>query len=63
MATRRIAGRNAAERNAERTAYLGGLDAQVTEEVVWELMTQAGSVGANRKRNETRERCSRGSAS
>lgn len=41
-----MSGRGGADRNASHTAYLGGLDAQVTEELVWELMVQAGPVGA-----------------
>ena len=44
--TWRMSGRGGADRNASHTAYLGGLDVQVTEELVWELMVQAGPVGA-----------------
>lgn len=33
-------GQHAQERNQEATVYIGNLDAQVTEELVWELMVQ-----------------------
>jgi RNA recognition motif-containing protein len=32
------------QRNQEATCYCGNLDEQVTEEVLWELMLQAGPV-------------------
>ena len=34
-------GQHAQERNQEATVYIGNLDPQVTEELVWELMVQA----------------------
>jgi splicing factor 3B subunit 4 len=34
------------ERNQEATCYVGNLDAQVTEELLWELFTQAGPVAS-----------------
>ena len=33
-------GQHAQERNQEATVYVGNLDPQVTEELVWELMVQ-----------------------
>ena len=33
------------ERNQEATVYVGDLDSQVGEELLWELMLQAGPVG------------------
>lgn len=35
---------NNSERNQEATVFVGGLDEKVTDEVVWELMVQAGAV-------------------
>lgn len=32
------------QRNQDATAYCGGLDERVTEELLWELMLQAGPV-------------------
>ena len=37
-------GQHGADRNAEATVYVGNLDPQVTEEVLWELFLQAGPV-------------------
>lgn len=39
-----LLGQHGADRNAEATVYVGNLDAQVTEEVLWELFLQAGPV-------------------
>ncbi|KAG1663691.1 hypothetical protein FOA52_013259 [Chlamydomonas sp. UWO 241] len=39
-----LLGTQAHDRNQEATCYVGNLDPQVTEEVVWELFTQAGPV-------------------
>jgi hypothetical protein len=40
-----LIGQHAHDRNQEATTYVGNLDPQVTEELVWELFTQAGPVG------------------
>ena len=37
-------GQHGADRNAEATVYVGNLDTQVTEELLWELFLQAGPV-------------------
>ena len=37
-------GQHAESRNQEATVYVGNLDTQVSEELVWELMVQAGPV-------------------
>uniref|UniRef100_A0A7N0RCD5 Splicing factor 3B subunit 4 n=2 Tax=Kalanchoe fedtschenkoi TaxID=63787 RepID=A0A7N0RCD5_KALFE len=39
-----LLGQHSAERNQEATAYVGNLDPQVTEELLWELFVQAGPV-------------------
>ena len=39
-----LLGQHGADRNAEATVYVGNLDAQVEEEVLWELFLQAGPV-------------------
>ncbi|KAF3793980.1 Splicing factor 3B subunit 4 [Nymphaea thermarum] len=39
-----LLGQHSAERNQDATAYVGNLDAQVTEELLWELFVQAGPV-------------------
>mmetsp|Transcript_41865 Transcript_41865/g.125293 ORF Transcript_41865/g.125293 Transcript_41865/m.125293 type:complete len:88 (+) Transcript_41865:1425-1688(+) len=39
-----LIGAHAHDRNQEATCYVGNLDPQVAEEVVWELFTQAGPV-------------------
>uniref|UniRef100_A0A0D6QZQ8 Splicing factor 3B subunit 4 n=1 Tax=Araucaria cunninghamii TaxID=56994 RepID=A0A0D6QZQ8_ARACU len=39
-----LLGQHTAERNQDATAYVGNLDAQVTEELLWELFVQAGPV-------------------
>lgn len=36
---------HAADRNQDATVYVGNLDPQVSEELVWELFTQAGPLG------------------
>lgn len=36
---------NLQERNQDATIYVGDLDQQVTEPLLWELMLQAGPVG------------------
>ncbi len=47
---------NAKDRNAEATCYVGNLDEQVTEEMVWELFVQAGPLGKTRKHTHERSR-------
>eukprot|EP00252_Welwitschia_mirabilis_P027983 TRINITY_DN9876_c0_g1_i2.p1 TRINITY_DN9876_c0_g1~~TRINITY_DN9876_c0_g1_i2.p1 ORF type:complete len:412 (+),score=106.39 TRINITY_DN9876_c0_g1_i2:215-1450(+) len=39
-----LLGQHTAERNQDATAYVGNLDPQVTEELLWELFVQAGPV-------------------
>eukprot|EP00249_Psilotum_nudum_P019735 c27394_g2_i1 orf=1470-2876(+) len=39
-----LLGQHASERNQDATAYVGNLDAQATEELLWELFVQAGPV-------------------
>lgn len=39
-----LLGQHAAERNQDATAYVGNLDPQVSEELLWELFVQAGPV-------------------
>ncbi|KAG2437607.1 hypothetical protein HYH02_011247 [Chlamydomonas schloesseri] len=39
-----LIGQHAQDRNQEATVYVGNLDVQTTEELVWELFTQAGPV-------------------
>uniref|UniRef100_A0A803KVX0 Splicing factor 3B subunit 4 n=1 Tax=Chenopodium quinoa TaxID=63459 RepID=A0A803KVX0_CHEQI len=39
-----LLGQHSAERNQDATAYVGNLDAQVSEELLWELFVQAGPV-------------------
>ncbi|KMT09062.1 hypothetical protein BVRB_6g137630 [Beta vulgaris subsp. vulgaris] len=39
-----LLGQHSAERNQDATAYVGNLDAQITEELLWELFVQAGPV-------------------
>ncbi|KAF8405191.1 hypothetical protein HHK36_010091 [Tetracentron sinense] len=39
-----LLGQHAAERNQDATAYVGNLDPQTTEELLWELFVQAGPV-------------------
>ncbi|CAO2830279.1 unnamed protein product [Amaranthus hypochondriacus] len=39
-----LLGQHSAERNQDATAYVGNLEAQVTEELLWELFVQAGPV-------------------
>jgi splicing factor 3B subunit 4 len=41
-----LIGQHAQERNQEATCYVGNLDEQVTDELLWELFTQAGPVSA-----------------
>ena len=38
-------GMHASDRNQEATVYVGNLDPQNSEELVWELFVQAGPVG------------------
>ena len=40
-----LLGQHAAERNQEATCYVGNLEPQVTEEIMWELFVQTGRVG------------------
>ncbi|KAF5451422.1 hypothetical protein F2P56_026531 [Juglans regia] len=39
-----LLGQHSAERNQDATAYVGNLDPQVTEELLWELFVQSGPV-------------------
>jgi splicing factor 3B subunit 4 len=39
-----LIGQHAQDRNQEATCYVGNLDEQMTEELIWELFTQAGPV-------------------
>ncbi|GFZ10824.1 RNA-binding (RRM/RBD/RNP motifs) family protein [Actinidia rufa] len=39
-----LIGQHSAERNQDATSYVGNLDPQVTEELLWELFVQAGPV-------------------
>ncbi|XP_060192351.1 uncharacterized protein LOC132621896 [Lycium barbarum] len=39
-----LLGQHSAERNQDATAYVGNLDVQITEELLWELFVQAGPV-------------------
>ncbi len=39
-------GMHASDRNQDATTYVGNLDPQASEELVWELFVQAGPVGA-----------------
>ncbi|CAL5324779.1 unnamed protein product [Camellia sinensis] len=39
-----LLGQHSAERNQDATAYVGNLDPQITEELLWELFVQAGPV-------------------
>ncbi|KAL2327108.1 hypothetical protein Fmac_020535 [Flemingia macrophylla] len=39
-----LLGQHAAERNQDATAYVGNLDPQISEELLWELFVQAGPV-------------------
>ncbi|KAM0828938.1 hypothetical protein ACQ4PT_067206 [Festuca glaucescens] len=39
-----LLGQHSAERNQDATTYVGNLDAQVSEELLWELFVQAGPV-------------------
>ena len=43
-----LIGVHAADRNQEATCYVGNVDPQANEELVWELFVQAGPVGACR---------------
>ncbi len=36
---------HASDRNQDATVYVGNLDPQASEELVWELFVQAGPVG------------------
>lgn len=40
-----LIGVHAADRNQEATVYVGNLDPQVTDDVMWEVFVQAGPVG------------------
>ena len=42
-----LIGQHAQDRNQEATCYVGNLDEQVTDELLWELAIQAGPVGAH----------------
>ena len=36
-----LLGQHGADRNAEATVYVGNLDTQVTEELLWELLPES----------------------
>jgi hypothetical protein len=40
-----LLGIHAADRNQDATCYVGNIDVQATEELIWELFVQAGPVG------------------
>ena len=40
-----LIGVHAADRNPDATCYIGNIDIQASEELVWELFVQAGPVG------------------
>lgn len=40
---------NIQQRNQDATVYVGDLDQSVNEEILWELMLQAGPVGKKNK--------------
>lgn len=40
-----LIGMHSTDRNQEATIYVGNVDPQVTEELLWELCVQAGPVG------------------
>ena len=40
-----LIGQHAQDRNLEATCYVGNLDEQVSDELMWELAIQAGPVG------------------
>lgn len=40
-----LLGIHAADRNQEATCYVGNIDVQATEDLIWELFVQAGPVG------------------
>lgn len=40
-----LIGMHSTDRNQEATVYVGNVDPQVTEELLWELFVQAGPVG------------------
>ena len=40
-----LIGIHAADRNPDATCYVGNIDMQATEDLVWELFVQAGPVG------------------
>ena len=48
-----LLGAHVQDRNADATCYVGNLEPQVSEEVLWEIFVQAGPVG---KRERERER-------
>ena len=41
-----LLGQNAQERNQEATCFVGNLEPECTEEIIWELFVQTGRVGA-----------------
>lgn len=43
-----LIGQHAQDRNQEATCYVGNLDEQITDELLWELFTQAGPVSTPR---------------
>ena len=43
------------ERNQDATIYVGDLDQQITESLLWELMLQAGPVGIANITNDSNQ--------
>ena len=49
-----LLGQNAQERNQEATCFVGNLEPECTEEIIWELFVQTGRVGALMYTEKTR---------
>ena len=57
-----LLGAHVQDRNADATCYVGNLEPQVSEEVLWEIFVQAGPVGEReRERERNCERLSKSS--
>lgn len=48
-----LIGVHAADRNQEATIYVGNIDVQANEELIWELFVQGGPVGERGSRART----------
>ena len=48
-----LLGIHAQDRNQDATCYVGNIDIQATEELVWELFVQAGPVGTFSAKKES----------